>query len=59
MDTAGCGCEEISVGEDIGKCNEGEAIIVSSLISSLVSAGVHESDIAVITPYNLQVVSIN
>ena len=36
------------------KSNKMEAALAASYVSSLISAGVHESDIAVITPYNAQ-----
>ena len=35
--------------------NEGEAALVCRHVSRLVAAGVKPSDIAIITPYNLQV----
>ena len=55
IDTSGCDCPELVMGEDLSKCNEGEAILTLCHIANLVKAGVSQFDIAVITPYNLQV----
>ncbi|XP_071535256.1 DNA-binding protein SMUBP-2-like [Panulirus ornatus] len=55
IDTAGCDCWELETSEDQSKGNVNEAIIVSCQVKALVVAGVPEKDIAVITPYNLQV----
>lgn len=41
------------------KSNEMEAALVKQHVQSLVDAGVHPEDIAVITPYNAQVSSIS
>ncbi|KAK1335647.1 hypothetical protein QTO34_003440 [Cnephaeus nilssonii] len=55
VDTAGCGLSELEGEEDQSKGNPGEVRLVSSHVQALVDAGVAASDIAVITPYNLQV----
>ena len=55
VDTAGCCMEELTTKDGISKCNPGEASVVVNHINSLVKAGVRVEDIAVVTPYNLQV----
>ena len=55
VDTAGCYMEELTTRDGISKRNPGEASVVVSHINSLVKAGVRVEDIAVVTPYNLQV----
>ncbi|XP_042883437.1 DNA-binding protein SMUBP-2-like [Penaeus japonicus] len=55
VDTAGCDCLELDTAEEQSKGNEGEAIIVSHYVRALLEAGLREEDVAVITPYNLQV----
>lgn len=55
VDTAGCDCQELDTAEEQSKGNEGEAIIVSHYVRALLEAGLPEEDVAVITPYNLQV----
>ncbi|XP_045433467.1 DNA-binding protein SMUBP-2 isoform X2 [Pipistrellus kuhlii] len=55
VDTAGCGLSELEGEEDQSKGNPGEVRLVSLHVQALVDAGVAASDIAVITPYNLQV----
>ena len=55
VDTAGCDLEEMTTKDGISKCNPGEAAVVVGHINSLVKAGVKIDDIAVVTPYNLQV----
>uniref|UniRef100_A0A8I3MTW5 DNA-binding protein SMUBP-2 n=1 Tax=Canis lupus familiaris TaxID=9615 RepID=A0A8I3MTW5_CANLF len=55
VDTAGCGLFELEDDDDQSKGNPGEVRLVSLHIQALVDAGVQASDIAVITPYNLQV----
>ncbi|XP_059565803.1 DNA-binding protein SMUBP-2 isoform X1 [Myotis daubentonii] len=55
VDTAGCGLSELEEEEDQSKGNPGEVRLVSLHVQALVDAGVPASDIAVITPYNLQV----
>lgn len=56
IDTAGCDCWELETSDDQSKGNPNEAVIVSCHVRALVTAGVPEKDIAVITPYNLQVI---
>uniref|UniRef100_H2YZ22 AN1-type domain-containing protein n=1 Tax=Ciona savignyi TaxID=51511 RepID=H2YZ22_CIOSA len=55
IDTSGCNMGEMESEESISKANEGEAMIVCAHVDSLVKAGVGEREIAVISPYNLQV----
>ncbi|XP_039091327.1 DNA-binding protein SMUBP-2 [Hyaena hyaena] len=55
VDTAGCGLFELEEADDQSKGNPGEVRLVSLHVQALVDAGVRASDIAVITPYNLQV----
>ena len=55
VDTAGCDMTELTTAENISKANEGEASIVFHHINELVELGVRVEDIAVVTPYNLQV----
>ncbi|XP_066946913.1 DNA-binding protein SMUBP-2-like isoform X2 [Macrobrachium rosenbergii] len=55
IDTAGCDCYELNTPEEQSKGNKNEAIVVSCHVKNLIAAGVPETDIAVITPYNLQV----
>ena len=55
IDTAGCDVGEKEVEDEVSKGNEGEADIVAAHVMSLITAGVKPSDIAVIAPYNLQV----
>ncbi|XP_004393861.1 PREDICTED: DNA-binding protein SMUBP-2 [Odobenus rosmarus divergens] len=55
VDTAGCGLFELEEENDQSKGNPGEVRLVSLHIQALVDAGVQASDIAIITPYNLQV----
>ncbi|KAF3822350.1 hypothetical protein GH733_007724 [Mirounga leonina] len=55
VDTAGCGLFELEEEDDQSKGNPGEVRLVSLHIQALVDAGVQASDIAIITPYNLQV----
>ena len=55
VDTAGCDMTELTTAENISKANEGEASIVYHHINELVELGVRVEDIAVVTPYNLQV----
>lgn len=55
VDTTGCGCEELDTQEDQSKGNKGEAVLAAGRVTALVEAGVPESAVAVITPYNLQV----
>ncbi|XP_015911293.2 DNA-binding protein SMUBP-2 [Parasteatoda tepidariorum] len=55
IDTAGCDLCELQSEDDESKGNEGEADLVRHHVESLIKSGMHPSDIAVITPYNLQV----
>ncbi|XP_063685644.1 DNA-binding protein SMUBP-2-like [Bolinopsis microptera] len=53
VDTAGSGLFETLVG--VSRGNKGEAKLVVEYLTSLKEAGVKEADMAVITPYNLQI----
>ncbi|KAM5247003.1 DNA-binding protein SMUBP-2 [Ctenodactylus gundi] len=55
VDTAGCGLLELEEDDDQSRGNPGEVRLVTLHIQALVDAGVPAGDIAVITPYNLQV----
>ena len=55
VDTAGCGMTELTTQENISKANEGEAALVSHHVKELVEQGVNVADMALVTPYNLQV----
>uniref|UniRef100_H0X5A5 DNA-binding protein SMUBP-2 n=1 Tax=Otolemur garnettii TaxID=30611 RepID=H0X5A5_OTOGA len=55
VDTAGCGLFELEEEDDQSRGNPGEVRLVTLHVQALVDAGVQASDIAVITPYNLQV----
>jgi len=55
IDTAGCSMEEMTTSNKISKANEGEAALVCHHVKCLVEQGVDVEDIAVVTPYNLQV----
>lgn len=57
FDTAGCEYYERSDGDgDEGsRCNENEATVVKAWTERLVEAGLHPSQIAIITPYQAQV----
>ncbi|XP_062918240.1 DNA-binding protein SMUBP-2 isoform X2 [Mobula hypostoma] len=55
IDTSGCGLLEIDEEDEQSKGNKGEVQIVAKHIQALTEAGVYPKDIAVITPYNLQV----
>lgn len=55
IDTAGCDLNELQVEDEESKGNEGEADLVFIHMDNLIKSGVKISDIAVITPYNLQV----
>ncbi|XP_068723115.1 DNA-binding protein SMUBP-2-like [Montipora capricornis] len=55
IDTTGCDVSEKEVEDEVSKGNEGEADIVASHVTALISAGLQPTDIAVIAPYNLQV----
>ncbi|XP_007171177.2 DNA-binding protein SMUBP-2 [Balaenoptera acutorostrata] len=55
VDTAGCGLFELEDEDEQSKGNPGEVRLVSLHVQALVDAGVQAGDIAIITPYNLQV----
>ncbi|CEG41368.1 dna-binding protein smubp-2 [Plasmopara halstedii] len=61
VDTAGCELDEDEEnaedvkGVHLSKSNEGEARIVAKHVQMLLSAGLKEDEVAVITPYNKQV----
>uniref|UniRef100_A0A8C6FZD6 Immunoglobulin mu DNA binding protein 2 n=1 Tax=Moschus moschiferus TaxID=68415 RepID=A0A8C6FZD6_MOSMO len=55
LDTAGCGLLELEEDDEQSKGNPGEVRLVGLHVQALVDAGVRAADIAVITPYNLQV----
>ncbi|KAI0267266.1 P-loop containing nucleoside triphosphate hydrolase protein [Gloeopeniophorella convolvens] len=57
FDTAGCEYFERleGDGDEGSKCNENEATIVKNWVETLVEAGVSQSQIAIITPYQAQV----
>ena len=59
IDTTGCDVSEKEVEDEVSKGNEGEADIVASHVTALISAGLQPTDIAVIAPYNLQVSVVN
>ena len=56
IDTAGCDIREKEVKDEVSKGNEGEADIVAAHVMALITAGLKPDDIAVIAPYNLQVI---
>ncbi|KAM5138011.1 DNA-binding protein SMUBP-2 isoform 1-T1 [Mantella aurantiaca] len=55
IDTAHCGLFEMDVEDEQSKGNPGEVRLVDLHIQALTSAGLKARDIAVISPYNLQV----
>uniref|UniRef100_A0A8C3YDP1 DNA-binding protein SMUBP-2 n=1 Tax=Catagonus wagneri TaxID=51154 RepID=A0A8C3YDP1_9CETA len=55
VDTAGCGLLELEEEDEQSRGNPGEVRLVSLHVQALLDAGVRAGDIAVITPYNLQV----
>ena len=55
IDTGGCDVVELKLEDEVSKGNEGEADIVTAHVTALVEAGIRPDDIAVISPYNLQV----
>ena len=57
-DTAGCGMLELTTQDEISRANEGEAGLVCHHVERLIRQGVQPSQIAVVTPYNLQVCSL-
>eukprot|EP00088_Acartia_fossae_P006397 TRINITY_DN12950_c0_g1_i6.p1 TRINITY_DN12950_c0_g1~~TRINITY_DN12950_c0_g1_i6.p1 ORF type:complete len:989 (-),score=212.71 TRINITY_DN12950_c0_g1_i6:60-3026(-) len=58
IDTTGADMLEFSTMDGISKGNEGEASLVCAKVKELLTAGIKEDDIAIITPYNLQVETI-
>jgi len=58
VDTAGCLLNEFTTSDGISKGNEGEAQLVCAQVDALVKLGVQQDQIAVITPYNLQVETV-
>ncbi len=55
IDTTGCEMYELETSDEISRANEGEAAIVCIYVKGLIDSGIKPQDIAVITPYNLQV----
>jgi len=55
IDTTGCDMYELVTEDEQSKANEGEAALVTIYVKQLISSGIDPSEIAVITPYNLQV----
>ena len=55
IDTAGCDMYELEASDEISKANEGEVELVCQHVEQLIKSGIKPADIAVITPYNLQV----
>lgn len=55
IDTTGCDFYESAASEEGSKANSGEAAIVVLHVQRLIDAGVPARDIAIVTPYNLQV----
>ena len=55
IDTTGCDMSEMETEDQISKANEGEAALVVIHVKQLIAAGLKAEEIAVITPYNLQV----
>ncbi|XP_019632697.1 PREDICTED: DNA-binding protein SMUBP-2-like [Branchiostoma belcheri] len=55
LDTTGCDLWEMDVPSDQSKGNKGEADLTRTHVERLINSGVCQEDIAVISPYNLQV----
>lgn len=55
VDTAGCNMPELQTADRESIGNDGEAKIVAQHVESLIQAGVSPCNIAVISPYNMQV----
>jgi ATP-dependent RNA/DNA helicase IGHMBP2 len=55
IDTTGCDMFEVATEDEQSKANEGEAALVAIHAKQLIDSGVDPAEIAVITPYNLQV----
>lgn len=58
VDTTGCDMFELQTRDEISRANEGEVAIVCLHVKRLIRSGVRQEDIAIITPYNLQVKGI-
>lgn len=55
IDTTGCEMHELESKDEVSKANEGEVSLVCLHVEDLIKSGLDPADIAVITPYNLQV----
>jgi hypothetical protein len=55
IDTAGCDLLESSESDQGSKANSGEAALTAVHVRRLIDAGIRARDIAIVTPYNLQV----
>lgn len=55
IDTAGCDMHESAVSDEGSKANSGEAALVFLHAQRLIDSGVPAKEIAIVTPYNLQV----
>ncbi len=55
IDTSGCDFFEAKTDDEISKANEGEVALVCIHTEQLIKSGLDPKDIAIITPYNLQV----
>lgn len=55
IDTAGCDMPELETPAEMSKANIGEAKLVVCHLECLINLGVKPEDIAIISPYNLQV----
>eukprot|EP00095_Tigriopus_kingsejongensis_P010403 maker-scaffold1716_size30199-snap-gene-0.9 protein:Tk10403 transcript:maker-scaffold1716_size30199-snap-gene-0.9-mRNA-1 annotation:"dna-binding protein smubp-2" len=55
IDTTGCDMPELATPDEISKANEGEVALVCLHVEELIKSGLKAAEIAVITPYNLQV----
>ena len=55
IDTTGCDMYEMATEDDQSRANEGEAALVTVYAQELIEAGIDPAEIAIITPYNLQV----
>ena len=55
IDTSDCDMYEIETEDNQSRANEGEAALVTVYTQQLIDAGVAPSEIAIISPYNLQV----
>ncbi|KAG8195271.1 hypothetical protein JTE90_028422 [Oedothorax gibbosus] len=55
IDTTGSGLHELQAEDEESKGNEGEADLVAMHVKNLIKSGLNPVDVAVVTPYNLQV----